>query len=509
MKACPTCRNTYSDGVAFCPNDGASLSMVNQLQPGLVIRQRFRIDARLGRGGFGEVYRVWHLYLNEPRALKILLRSRFEADQEAKALAAEARVLRQLQHQNIVRVEDVDETEDGRPFVVMEYVVGESLRELLDRERSLPVSKALAIAVQTCGALRAAHDKGILHRDIKPENLLIVRGPDGSPSVKVIDFGIAKVREDASVSVSGLMTVATGFFLGSAKYCSPEQAQGMRGAALDGRSDLYALGLVLFESLTGTSPFVADSPEEFVDARRTQRPKTLEQARPDMTFPKRLSKLLARVLERDRNLRFRTAEEMENELRQVWTEFVVPTPAPKRDSRPRVPTMVEPLAPPHPLGQRPWAPPVQAPPPPAQSWAPPPAKPVMPPVQPSTPPGMQPTTLWPPHTARQAAKSRRVPRWSIVLGSIIVALAVAGFFVVRQMWIGYAPGVYVIQAVEKRQRVTADLLKEIGPPPDSDPEAPRTIKELGDGTSFFCNALGKRQRIRWSDVATDASQCAQ
>lgn len=171
--------------------------------------------------------------------------------------------------------------------------------------------------------------------------------------------------------------------------------------------------------------------------------------------------------------------------------------------------MVEPLAPPHPLGQRPWAPPVQAPPPPAQSWAPPPAKPVMPPVQPSTPPGMQPTTLWPPHTARQAAKSRRVPRWSIVLGSIIVALAVAGFFVVRQMWIGYAPGVYVIQAVEKRQRVTADLLKEIGPPPDSDPEAPRTIKELGDGTSFFCNALGKRQRIRWSDVATDASQCAQ
>jgi serine/threonine-protein kinase len=505
MKACPACRNTYSDGVAFCPNDGASLSMVNQLQPGLVIRQRFRIDARLGRGGFGEVYRVWHLYLNEPRALKILLRSRFEADQEAKALAAEARVLRQLQHQNIVRVEDVDETEDGRPFVVMEYVVGESLRELLDRERALPVSKALAIAVQTCSALRAAHDKGILHRDIKPENLLIVKGPDGSPNVKVIDFGIAKVREDASISVSGLMTVATGFFLGSAKYCSPEQAQGMRGASLDGRSDLYALGLVLFESLTGTTPFMADSPEEFVDARRTQRPKTLEQVRPDMTFPKRLSKLLVRALERDRNLRFRSAEEMENELRQVWAELLVPAPAPKRDSRPRVPTIVEPVPPPRPPEQRPaqlWMPP------PAQSWTPPPQAAMAPPAQPSTQLGMQPTKVWaPPLPAPRGAKPRRVLRWSIVIASILIVLSAAGFFVVQQMWIGYAPGVYVTQPVEKRQRVTADLLKEIGPPPESDPDAPKTIKELGDGTSFFCNALGKRQRIRWADVATDASQC--
>jgi hypothetical protein len=234
-----------------------------------------------------------------------------------------------------------------------------------------------------------------------------------------------------------------------------------------------------------------------------------------MKFPKRLSKLLVRALERDRNLRFRSAEEMESELRQLWAEFLVPAPAPKRDSRPRVPTIVEPVPPQRPPEHRPaqsWMPP------PSQSWTPPPAQAAKapaaqpstpPPTQPSTPLGMQPTTVWAPPPASGAAKPPRVLRWSIVIASIAIVLSTPGFFVLKQMWIGYAPGVYVTQPVEKRQRVTADLLKEIGPPPESDPDAPRTIKELGDGTSFFCNALGKRQRIRWTDVATDASQCTQ
>src|SRR5580658_9346304 len=133
MKTCPVCRVTHPDNVAYCPNDGTSLSLL----PGCIVRQRFRVEARLGRGGFGEVFRVWHLYLNEPRALKILLKARSEAEREAKALEAEARVVRKLQHPNIVRVEDVDQTEDGRPFVVMEYVDGESLHTLLAREGDL------------------------------------------------------------------------------------------------------------------------------------------------------------------------------------------------------------------------------------------------------------------------------------------------------------------------------------------------------------------------------------
>jgi eukaryotic-like serine/threonine-protein kinase len=433
MKACSVCSATYPDEVAYCPRDGASLS----LMPGFVIRQRFRVDARLGRGGFGEVYRVWHLFLNEPRALKILLRTRFEAEMEARALAAEARVLRQLQHPNIVKVEDVDETEEGRPFVVMEYVEGESLRNLLDRERGLPSWKAVSIGIQVCSALGEAHEKGVLHRDIKPGNILIITAPDGSPVAKVIDFGIAKVREDSSVAVSGLLTVTTGCFLGSANYCSPEQAEGMRGGDLDGRADLYSLGLVIFEALTGVLPFRTNTPDEAISARRWQQPMTLKQARPDLEFATRLSATVTRALNRDRNQRFRSAAEMSAALREALAEIT-------------------------------------------------------------------------PRTGEERTKPKR---WTRSVGSkqliVLAALIMIACFIVvylsRDPWTGFPPGVYVVKTVSKGQRITRDLLKEVGPASQSVADnAPQTMSDLGveNNCLVFENPLPARQRIHWADIAT-------
>jgi serine/threonine-protein kinase len=224
-----------------------------------VIRKKYEILSEIGRGGMGVVYRARHLIWNEEKALKILTAEGAGAQQGLKGLLAEAQVMRQLQHPHIVRVEDADYTEDEQPFVVMEYVAGQSVRERLQSGGTLAPELALRIASETCSALSAAHRKGIVHRDIKPQNLLLARGADGSESVKVIDFGIAKVREDAGLGFTGIMTGTTGYFVCTPAYASPEQAQGMRGSDLDGRSDLYSLGLVLYELLTGRLPFAADN----------------------------------------------------------------------------------------------------------------------------------------------------------------------------------------------------------------------------------------------------------
>jgi serine/threonine-protein kinase len=205
------------------------------LEPGAVIRKKYEILSEIGRGGMGVVYRARHLVWNEEKALKVLVASVSEGQPGLKSLMAEALVMRQLQHPHIVRVEDADYTEDDQPFVVMEYVEGQSCGKSWTAKDRWPPELALQIAAQTCSALSAAHQKGIIHRDIKPQNLLLAKSADGSETVKVIDFGIAKVREEAGLGFTGMMTGTTGFFVGTPAYASPEQALGMRGSDLDGR----------------------------------------------------------------------------------------------------------------------------------------------------------------------------------------------------------------------------------------------------------------------------------
>src|ERR1017187_5368896 len=198
VKICPTCSAGYGNDVGFCPRDGSALRSSAGLEPGAVIRKKYEILSEIGRGGMGVVYRARHLIWNEEKALKVLVAAG-AAQQGLKGLMAEALVMRHLQHPNIVRVEDADYTEDDQPFVVMEYVDGQSLRQRLTSTRTLAPEFALKIAAQPCSALSAAHQKGIIHRDIKPQNLLLAQDADGNESVKVIDFGIAKVREDAGL----------------------------------------------------------------------------------------------------------------------------------------------------------------------------------------------------------------------------------------------------------------------------------------------------------------------
>jgi serine/threonine-protein kinase len=314
MKTCPSCRVAYADSVTFCPNDGAPLRPEDALEPGTIIRKKYRIISEIARGGMGVVYRARHLLWNEDAAIKLLLGVGADAGKQSASFLSEALVMRQFRHPNIVRVEDVDFTEDDKLFIVMEYVQGESLQQRMIRG-PLRCEEVLELAVQACAGLSAAHQKGIIHRDIKPQNLLLAKGADGSDTLKIIDFGLAKVREDAGPGLTGATTSTTGIFMGTPEYASPEQAMGMRGDKLDARTDLYSLGLVMFEMLTGARPFAADTLLATLNQRVQSAPPEPRAARPDLNIPPGVSALVAKAMARERDSRYGSAEEMLGAIR--------------------------------------------------------------------------------------------------------------------------------------------------------------------------------------------------
>jgi hypothetical protein len=221
-----------------------------------------------------------------------------------------------LQHPHVVRVDDIDEAEDGSPFIVMEFVEGRSLRQVIQQEGPLQPLRACSIARQAAAGLGAAHLMGMVHRDIKPENIVLLNTPEGE-TAKVLDFGIAKLKE-AQLG-DGLRT-ATGIVIGTAQYLSPEQAMGKRSEELDGRSDLYSLGLVVYQMLTCALPFKADSAVGWMMVRLNEPPRAIQSVRPDLAIPDALANLVMRCLEKDRELRPPDAEHLIAEIERVVAE---------------------------------------------------------------------------------------------------------------------------------------------------------------------------------------------
>jgi serine/threonine-protein kinase len=223
-------------------------------------------------------------------------------------LLREASASGRLDHKNVVEVYDVGLTQSGEPFLVMQLLRGESLDSMLGRLRTLDVAQAAAIAAPIASALEAAHAAGIVHRDLKPENVFLHREADGSVVLKVVDFGVSKLLDAESAG-----STATGTAVGSPAYMSPEQAHGDRG--LDGRTDLWALGVVLYEMLTGTWPFQGQTPYAVVSQILTAPVPRLSDALPDVD--PRMSDLVARCLERDVSRRIPSAAEVLRAL-EAW-----------------------------------------------------------------------------------------------------------------------------------------------------------------------------------------------
>jgi serine/threonine-protein kinase len=304
MKICPQCDTGYPDNAVTCPTHGGLLSEILDLRPGMLIRKTYRIERLLGKGGMGSVYLARHELMDAPRALKFLSHELNNDEAFTRRFLREGRMLRQVRHKNVVDCGDLERAEDERLFFAMEFVDGPDLRGLLHGAGGrLDAAEALRIARGIAEGLGAAHALGMVHRDIKPENVLMARDKSGW-APKIADFGIV-----ATVETSTVYKTTRGSLL-TPPYAAPEQWRGTRASELDGRTDLYALGGVLFEMLTGQTVFEAENYEGWLFEHLQTPPRPPSSLRPELAGWKGLDALVLRLLAKDREERPRDVAEL-------------------------------------------------------------------------------------------------------------------------------------------------------------------------------------------------------
>jgi serine/threonine-protein kinase len=316
---CPTCKTHFEGEEHFCPRDGSPLSTssANDRDPasdptadpllGRVLGGRYRLIERLGQGGMGTVYRATHTLMDKPVALKIL-RAELATDAEAVArFHREARSASRLDHDHCIRVTDFGQSDDGLLFLVMELLDGHSL-SYVTRRGPVPSARAAAIGVAIAEALGHAHEQGIVHRDLKPDNVFLARRAKGREIVKVLDFGLAKLASDSALGPS---ITRDGTVFGTPEYMAPEQAEGEK---LDGRTDIYALGIILYQLVTGEVPFKSSNFVALLTKQVAELPIPPRELRPDLDIPPGLEQVILHCLEKRRDDRIATAAELADAL---------------------------------------------------------------------------------------------------------------------------------------------------------------------------------------------------
>jgi len=323
MLQCPRCGRTFPDDVHVCPDDftplqaDATVSDV-PVDPliGRLFDGKYRLDERLGGGGMGTVYRATHLLIDRPVAVKVLSQ-RFVGDETAQQrFRREARASGRMQHPNAVTVNDFGATEDGWLYIVMELLEGQTLRDLLVREAPLDPARVVSFMMQICAAVGAAHDAGLIHRDLKPANIFIEQRPNLAAVVKVLDFGVAKfVVEEHDDDYNTLTQV--GAIIGTPRYMSPEQCSG--AAPLTPASDVYSLGIILYEMLTGAVPFSSDTPLAVALKQVSEPPVAPREIIP--AIPAELERVVLHALAKEPRARPADANELRLELQAVAADL--------------------------------------------------------------------------------------------------------------------------------------------------------------------------------------------
>src|SRR5215510_8117359 len=289
-KVCPQCGGEYETGDRFCPKDGAPLRPKGSADPmiGRIIADRYLILARLGEGGMGRVYVAEHVKMNRQCAIKVMSPSLMNDAESTARFAREASNAARILHPNVAAVFDYGEA-DKTVYLVMEYVDGESLSGLLAREGVLDPRRAIDIARQIADGLTAAHELGLVHRDLKPDNVIVAMKRDGREIAKVVDFGIAKAVSDLPKDA----LTRSGLVIGTPEYMSPEQ---LLGDPVDARTDIYALGCMLYQMLTGLQPFDAETREQMIRRRLNEPTPHVQSLVPEL--PRRLDALISHMLAR-------------------------------------------------------------------------------------------------------------------------------------------------------------------------------------------------------------------
>lgn len=278
---------------------------------GATLVGRYEILRRIGEGGMSAVYEARHTVLGKPVAVKVLLEKFLERTELVARLLQEARLASAIGHEHIIDVMDFGTTSDGRSFVVMELLEGESLAQVIAREAPLPIERCLHLARQMVSALGAAHDKGIVHRDVKPENVFVLRRGE-QDFVKVMDFGISKAVQSREEGVEMVRLTRTGMVLGTPLYMSPEQARGEDD--VDIRADVWAVGVVMYECLTGEVPFRAKNYLAVISQVLNEDVEAPSQLRPELAIPVSVETVVMRAMAKDRTTRYQRMSDLERDL---------------------------------------------------------------------------------------------------------------------------------------------------------------------------------------------------
>ncbi len=302
---------------------------------GKLFAGRYNVTGLIGKGGMSSVYSATHNRLHKTVALKVLAKDFLTDDKQIMRFTQEAKACSRLQHPSTIRVFDYGQTSEGLLFIAMELLEGHTLSRLVKSGGAVPAWRACRIMSIICDALAEAHQNGIIHRDLKPDNIFLCADGDGPESLKILDFGIAKVMGETNYET----LTQTGYICGTPLYISPEQSLGMQ---LDGRADLYSVGVMLFELLTGRTPFIADSPIALVMKHIHNDPPTLRVVNPNVSVPKELEELVYRLLSKQKDKRPKSAIEVRDMLKAI--EAAIPAPS-RQPSAPPSALMDQPAVP--------------------------------------------------------------------------------------------------------------------------------------------------------------------
>jgi serine/threonine-protein kinase len=304
MKKCPTCGKQYEDTNTLCPSDGSVLKKTGEdALIGQLLAGKYRIEEKIDEGGMGCVYRATHILMEKTLAIKVLHPALAADDKIVARFTREAKAASRISHPHALTVTDFGESDNGVVFLVMEYLRGRTLKDIIRGDGPMSLPRVTEIVRQVSGALEAAHEQGVVHRDLKSDNIMLEE-TSGGDWTKVLDFGIAKIQESTGDIDPGL--TAPNLIIGTPQYMSPEQCS--QASDIDQRSDIYSFGIILYEMLVGHVPFTGDSPTAIMMKHLQEPAPSVLEERGDL--PPGVGEVIARALAKNPAHRFQKAGEL-------------------------------------------------------------------------------------------------------------------------------------------------------------------------------------------------------